>query len=486
MPPLGAPLAHHTFNLNTAGVAGFFGGEEAISAMATVHLYEKRRFFGWFNSPGSYTIAKRFGRMANSRFWDGLFPGPNDSPAVSFGLDGKKGPQYIAALSGTTLTTGHLGYLTMKRKRGKVTRIEGNRKTTTPFNVSYLAMNAIDETRLTEIKLLPVRKALWGLIPITVSVVTCIICALVYDWFSFSMIFLGIVSSGLASLFIGRGTLIIKSVRNPAEGAPAGHGILIGEDGVVLIKGAERDVNVITKGRFELIVKWSNKKKNGVEKDVEQKGVGEEHGQKKNEDEDDENDNAPKYHVIGLCSLLLLVQFLVQLLLIPQGSLLGQIMFLVSLGASWVYNSYLSSLEEEKIQENILFDALEEPKTIRFRTGTRTTMAVFACLLLFHRVKGTTANEEHSARVKILNACLSNDTAVWTLWKEKIVQHLLGINDRPDTSPSFEEDLKDKRLSEFPEQERKLFKQLLDDAHDAFNGYFSVRDDLPDDSSQNS
>ncbi|KAG6380626.1 hypothetical protein JVT61DRAFT_4992 [Boletus reticuloceps] len=479
MPPLGAPLAHSTFSLNTAGVTGFFGGEEAISAMATVHLYEKRRFLGWFNSPGSYTIAKRFGRMANSPFWDGLFPGPNDSPAVSFGLDGKKGPQYIAALSGTTLTTGHLGYLTMKRKKGKARRIKGRR--TTPVDVSYLAMNAVDETRAM-IKLLPVRSALWGLIPITVSVLTCIICALVYDWFSFSMILLGIVSSGLASLFIGRGRLVIKSVWKPAEGAPAGHGILIGEDGVVLIKGAERDVNVITKGRFDLIVKRSNKKK-GEEKDVEKKGVEEKYDQKKDEDEDDEKDNAPKYHVIGLCSLLLLVQFLLQLLLIPQGSLLGQIMFLVSLGASWVYNSYLSSLEEEKIQENILFDALKEPKMIRFRTGTRTTMAVFACLLLFHRVKGTTANEERSVRVKILNACLPNDTAVWTLWKEKIVQHLLDINDRPDTSPSLEEDMRDKRLSELPEQERKLFKQLLDDAHDAFNGYFSVRDELPDDSS---
>ena len=112
MPPLKNPIAPNSkFTLNTAGVAGFFGGEEAISAMATVHLYEHRRWLGWFNSPGSYTIAKGFGRMANSRFWDGLFPGSNDSSTETFELDGKQGPQYIAALPGTELQTRHLGHL---------------------------------------------------------------------------------------------------------------------------------------------------------------------------------------------------------------------------------------------------------------------------------------------------------------------------------------------------------------------------------------
>ena len=52
-----------------------------------------------------------FGRMANSRFWDGLFPGSNDSSTETFELDGKQGPQYIAALPGTELQTRHLGHL---------------------------------------------------------------------------------------------------------------------------------------------------------------------------------------------------------------------------------------------------------------------------------------------------------------------------------------------------------------------------------------
>jgi hypothetical protein len=36
------------FNLDSSGVAGFFGGEEAISAMATVHLYRGRKWLGWY------------------------------------------------------------------------------------------------------------------------------------------------------------------------------------------------------------------------------------------------------------------------------------------------------------------------------------------------------------------------------------------------------------------------------------------------------
>ena len=37
--------------------------------------------------------------------------------------------------------------------------------------------------------------------------------------------------------------------------------------------------------------------------------------------------------------------FVAQLLLIPQGSLFGHIMFLVSFAVSWVDNSYLSSTD---------------------------------------------------------------------------------------------------------------------------------------------
>ena len=97
---LQAPLSSSSFTLDSSGVAGFFGGDSAVSGMATVNLIPNRRWGGWYNTPGSYEIAKQFGQLANSRFWDGLFPGGKHDPAELFGLDGKSGPAFLAVRSG--------------------------------------------------------------------------------------------------------------------------------------------------------------------------------------------------------------------------------------------------------------------------------------------------------------------------------------------------------------------------------------------------
>ncbi|KAF8122446.1 hypothetical protein EV363DRAFT_1554576 [Boletus edulis] len=457
MPPLGAPLAQYSkFNLNPAGVAGLFGGEEAISAMATIHLVKGRWWLGWYNAPGNGTMAKDLARMADSRFWDGLFPGSKDPLAVSFGLDGKKGPQYIAALSGTTLPTQHLGYLTMKRSKDVKEEVIRGRKTT-PVTVVYLAMRNVGYEA--PVKWVPLKGALWGLIPIIVCVTTCVMCALVYDWFSFSVILAGMIAGGLTSAVIGKGRLVIKSVRQPSAGAPPGHGILIGEDGIVVIKGAKRDVNVITKGRFDLVMAV----KQGIEKSVKEK-----HDQK---DEDDYEDveaagrNIPNHHAIGLCSLLLFVSVLLQLLLIPQGTFFGQFLFLVSLGVSWGYNCYLSSLERERIQAGMLFKALGDPDMRRFRIGTRATMAVFVCLLVFHGVERSSPEKDRDLRIKILNSCVSNDTIIWRRWKEKVIEQHLNIDDGADMLPYLAENKEDEELSQV---DRELLRVLLGDADVAF------------------
>ncbi|TBU55666.1 hypothetical protein BD310DRAFT_969097 [Dichomitus squalens] len=46
------------------------------------------------------------------------------------------------------------------------------------------------------------------------------------------------------------------------------------------------------------------------------------------------------------------------LLLIPQGTLFGQIMFISTLALSWGYNSYLSSVDREDIQTDILIESV--------------------------------------------------------------------------------------------------------------------------------
>ena len=430
MPVLDRPLRDTKFTLDSSGVAGFFGGEEAISAMATVHLFKGRRWLGWYNSPGSYTVAKRFGQLATSRFWDGLFPGPNETPAISFGLDGRQGPKYVASLSGTEMQTGHLGYLTMQRAKetSRLVRIEG--RETASSNVAFLELKDVkyDEK-------VPIRD-LWtvlaAFIPILTSIVACIMCAMVADWFSFSMILLGIMSSGVSCLVIGSAELTLDTVTQPAPGAPPGDGMLIGDDTVIVMKGDEKDVNAITKGRFLLKISGE-----------------------------------PTYDRIGLCSLLLLVQFLLQLLLIPQGSLFGQIMFLGTLGASWVYNSYLSSLEKEKIQATVLFKKLGKPKMRKFRLGTRTTMSVFACLLV---CDGTESPHGGMNPGKILWNFIPNDTQVWQRWRNKVTLQMEAGKSSSGSFTYLELDHDDH--SHLGESDIKLLTTLLNDAKSAFEGYY--------------
>ncbi|KAF9226882.1 hypothetical protein BS17DRAFT_806895 [Gyrodon lividus] len=425
MPPLRNPLASAKFTLDVSGVAGFFGGESAISAMSTIHLYHHRRWLGWYNSPGSYQIATRFGQLAKSPFWDGLFPGPNESPAVSFGLDGKSGPTYIGVLSGTKMQAGHLGYLTIQKiKEMSAHKVEG--RETTPGYVALLELGDVDYK--TPVPREHFRHALCALLPITASVVTCLTSGMIGDWYCFSMILLGIISSGVANFVIGSGELMLKTNQTPASGAPPGNGILTIGDTAVVVRGEEKDVNAITKGAFELQI-----------------------------------GGPPTYDPIGICSLLLIIQFLLQLLLIPQGSLFGQLMFVASLGASWIYNSYLSSLEKEKVQEDILFKKLGSPTPKKFRLGTRTSMTVFACLLVYDSHRLQRAN----FRKEILRHFIPNDTNVWERWREKVVEKM------DDNSRSLGLDQQD--LDNFDAKEQDLLKTLLADADDAFKGLASLR-----------
>ncbi|OAX34205.1 hypothetical protein K503DRAFT_794250 [Rhizopogon vinicolor AM-OR11-026] len=453
------PLNQSPFNLDSAGLAGFFGGDETISAMATVHLYRGRRWLGWYNSPGSYSVAKRYGQLANSRFWDGLFPGPNPEPAEAFGLDGKAGPRYVASLSGTDMTTGHLAYLLIQRsKELDAERVEGRPSTETlPAAVTVVRVG--DVTYDDQVEMMSTNHALLATIPITVSFATCFVCAVVRDWFAFSLILLGILSSGISCFVVGTAKMHLQSQKNVTEGVPPGDGLLLTPRDVVVLKGAEKDVNAITKGKFFLDMRGGK-----------------------------------EYRAVGLCSLLLVAQFLIQLLLTPQATLFGQIMFLSSFAVSWMYNSFLSSLENEKVQGDILCKALREKiqqkllvetlkvtQSSKFKLGTRTTAAVFTTLVL--RPRSSTKPQppsqtepKPSSTNKFLKYFLPNETAVWDEWREHVGSHIEATNwtrntNRQDVNKDLES-LKKYDSTRLSTKDEPLFAKLLKDAVDAFEGYY--------------
>ncbi|KAI0807064.1 hypothetical protein C8Q74DRAFT_1225613 [Fomes fomentarius] len=404
------PLSTSDLNLDISGVAGFFGGDVA----------------------GSYEIAKRYGQLGTSRFWDGLYPGINVDPAVLFEMDGRSGPKYRAVHSGTVMNkTGHLAHLFVQECRDIPSGhgLEETRVTTPVFvTVADLQHQPLREEHP---RLYRDSTGLLAIIPISASLVTAVACAVFQDWFSFSMIVLGMISSGISCLVIGTGVFTFTHPV-PALGAPDGDGVLEGgSDTIVVLKGQEGAVNPLTRGRFSL--KYSSE---------------------------------PQFHNIGLSSMLLTIQFLAQLLIVPQGEIFGQIMFLTSLAVSWCYNSYLASLDKESIQRDILVQqVLRSPRMRKYKLGTRTIMVVFVLLVL------SPADDE--ALRKVLDDLLPNETRVWHLWKDMVLHRICILHqDRLAAAEAFDFDMSG--TDGFNEGDRTLLKTLYNDARTAYRAYLEL------------
>ncbi|KAG2135742.1 uncharacterized protein EDB93DRAFT_822588 [Suillus bovinus] len=371
------PLSGSKFTLDVSGVAGLLGGDEAVSAMTIVHVFRGRKWLGWYNSPGSYIIAKKYRQLANSRFWDGLLPGINTDPATLVDLNASKGPKFKGVESGSIIPeTSHLASLVAKEcqmERG----IDVPGRKTQPVGATIIDLHYVPDA--TTIPKQPARYATaLAFIPMSVSFGTCIACALFGDWYAFSMILLGIVANGISSFVLGSGKFTF-SHPIPAPGAPRGDGLLLADNNIIVLLGEESAVNSITRGKFSL-----------------------------------KFDSETEYKNINMCSLILTAQFIAQLLLIPQAALFGQVMFLASLAVSWAYNSWLSSLDKAEIQRRMLLDVvLKRPMMTKYMLGTRTTMAVFVLLAL-----------NPSDPAKVLDDILPNNTKVWRKWKSIIVSKL--------------------------------------------------------------
>ncbi|KAI0646759.1 hypothetical protein C8Q79DRAFT_956311 [Trametes meyenii] len=438
MPPT-IPLKGSKFNLDISGVAGFFGGDVAVSAMATVHIYQGRKWLGWYNTPGSYEIAKRYGQLGRSRFWDGLYPGINVDPAVLFELDGMSGPQYRGVHSGTTMSkTGHLAHLFLQEcrdtPREEVFVVHESRtcRKTMPVAVTIATLDRVPEVE-EHPRLFRDTTGPLASLPIMASLATALACLVYRDWFCFSMILLGVISSGLSCYVIGTGRFTFTHPKN-AAGAPAGDGVLHGESEIVVLKGPEGAITPITRGRFSL--KFTSE---------------------------------PEYHNIGACSVLLTAQFLTQLLLVPQGEIFGQIMFLCSLAVSWGYNSYLSSLDRESFQRRILMEqVLSKPDKHKYEFGTRTAMAVFVLLSLTPAKPGDLR--------KVLDDLLPNETVVWNVWKQAVIERVCNPGPavkvhRGERKPLFDRTVE---YEGFQPADLQLIDVLYGDAEVAFDVFYRV------------
>jgi hypothetical protein len=427
------PLQDSQIKIDTSAVAGFFGGEESLSGMATMHLYEGHAWFGWYNNPGSFVMARRFGELFSGLYKSRPTPGehkkkPPDfvfevDPNTLFKFDHKEGPQFCASQSSTYIKdTGYASQLFLAAcKRLDEIVVPGRSKRRIGVTIADL-----DEVPPAESS--PRLQRRWSrmmaILPIIVSVGGCVSCGYFEDWYCFSLILLGIVSSGLSSLVMGAGDLRFVHPW-PSPHAPKGDGILISESEVVVLRGNEGAVTPVTRGRFSVrfTSRW-------------------------------------QCYSIRVAVFLLATQFLLQLLFVPQGTVFGQIVFLATLGVSWTYHSYLFP-PIEMVQRKLLFDILKlRPSMLtKFSLGTRTQMAVFVLLTL-----------RPNDPAKILDMLLPNDTKIWKKWKSAVLDKLKEM-EQDGGEFSFE----DSDGGDENGKETQLLKTLLGDATDAYRAYLDLK-----------
>jgi hypothetical protein len=298
------------------------------------------------------------------------------------------------------------------------------------------------------------------------SLCGCVLCGYYHDWYCFSMILLGIVANGLSWLVIGSLALVFLHPK-PAGGSPPGDGILKYGKGLVMLRGDEGAVNSVTRGQFVLkFEKVHNSHRINTNVPTDPESVKEPQQQPNPDPHTD-----PQYNSIGISSTLLLLQFLLQLLLIPQGTLFGQIMFLSTLVMSWAYNSFLSSIDGTSIQGKLLVEEiLGKPIMKRFSFGTWTSMTVFT-LLAAQFPKPL----EQRKTANLLDYLIPNDTVVWMRWKEWVLENIAHAisngSPRPfgGPVPSYQD---------LGEEENGLLSNFVDDAKTAYEGFIQNHDNL--------
>ncbi|KAI6118257.1 hypothetical protein F5141DRAFT_1000131 [Pisolithus sp. B1] len=430
-----SPLSNATFMLNSSGIGGLLGGEEALSTVALAQIYNRRKWLGWYNTPGTYIIGKHLRRLARSVISDlHANPGPGtESGMVQVDLalllqhsSRFKGPVFKGIYSGTSLhETGPLASLLMKKYTGMSgTLIEG--RTTQPVNVTIanLEQNPSLQSQMTFDHSAPI----CAIIPIAVSLATCGICGLYCEWYAFSMILLGILARGLTCVFVGSGELVFDHPELTV-GSPPGDGILGCDHELVLLKGHENVVNAITRGRF--IFHFRSKH---------------------------------AFRMVELCSFFLIAQAIAQLICVPQSNLFGQLMFVFSVVTSWVFSLWFLPYNKVEVQEEFYRSVLRSPKLEKFVLPNRSSAIV--SLLLFSGDNEKLSGDSKKLK-KIMDGFLPSGTQVWEIWKGIVIEHL--TNGQPlcfDDTHWNHQDLPS-------ESDRSLLRTLLKDAETAYTAFGS-------------
>ncbi|KAI0332072.1 hypothetical protein GY45DRAFT_1247321 [Cubamyces sp. BRFM 1775] len=408
-------LNNTSATLLPAALAGFVGADDTADALTHSYVYGRRNILSLYNSPGSYGVGKLLRSLAQSHFWDGLHAGTSVDPeAFSQNISKYGGPKFTAAFSGTSLEgTGDVANILTTYCKDLPIDAVAEGRVTTPFAVTVAELYHTPSSEEH-----PTLKANAPFLPILASVGASAACAAIGDWHCFSMIVLGMLCNAATSSALRSGDLTFTRP-NTTPGAPAGDGFLEDGNEIVVLQGSESAVGSITRGRFSL--RFPNEKALGR---------------------------------LATCATMSTLQCLAQLFVVPQGTLFGQLLFVLSLGVAWLYSSWMSSAGKKTKAKVVVNDLLKAPRMQRYSLGTRSSMAVFLMQVL------KPANVEEQ-----LAALIPNKTRVWTTWRQIVARRLR------DEKPMFDATVRPTGTEGFTTEESTLLRTLLGDAQAAVNVY---------------
>ncbi|KAF5348726.1 hypothetical protein D9758_006795 [Tetrapyrgos nigripes] len=126
-------------------------------------------------------------------------------------------------------------------------------------------------------------------------------------------------------------------------------------------------------------------------------------------------------------------------------------MFLSSFAVSWMYNAYISTIDKDDIQMETLVEQsvldIDKDELVRYKLGTRTTMAIFVLFIL-----------KPSDPLGMMNHLIPNETKIWHEFKKQVVGQL-GTDD---------DELSFTVLDNSATEEQGLVADLIRDAQHAY------------------
>ncbi|KAI8582644.1 hypothetical protein K450DRAFT_226290 [Umbelopsis ramanniana AG] len=373
------------FNLDLSGVAGFLGGDEAVSATVAAFSTGNIGWTGWYASPGAYAVAKYFGRTLEGKVWKACFPGERVDLSEAFRLHSISNYQFYGLESFTKCRphsnipdclvadvdkiiaedklivfkpldletertqpgqdslpkkdeqlengTPALVHIFTVGEQSKDEQSSSNHSNETPSPKSWVTTDFY--------KISPsIKKAMYGVVALVVDLVFLAILGRIRDWWILSIILASLVCNFLFVTSLRSCKIEVVKHKVSSLDTPPGHGIFAHdtENTFMAVFGTEDMMNNIAKTKLQVT-------RNSTI------------CTKRPSTEPTESTNTIFSELwTGLACMSMQLLFLAQILITPQGTLAGQIIFLASLLVGWIANACYSYIDVTEAQRQIVRD----------------------------------------------------------------------------------------------------------------------------------